>query len=725
MPRKVKSPEEVFSIVNDSLSQYADLAEDQENIPHAIFDDIVTIDERYSHNSPINKGGMKKIYRTHDALTNRPVAKAVLIECEDSVKTESFLREARLTAALEHPNIIPVYDIGVDEEEGPYFIMKLIGGSSLADILKNLSADKEDDSFSLPGNEKKDYSLQNLLEIFLKICDAVAYAHSRGIIHLDLKPDNIQIGEYGEVIVCDWGLAKVMAQPEGIADFSADLDPCEYNDVTLDGIIKGTPGYMAPEQINTELGQKDQTTDIFALGGILYSLLCLKTPFDSETLEGTLQETLAGQLPLPSERAPGLSVPASLEAVAMKAMRAEKSKRYSSVSELKEEIQKWMGGFATEAENASFITSAVLLLKRHKVVSSLLLILLVLGAFGIYEIKENERIAKANEQKALLNEQKAKESQIEAIESEQKAKANEQKALLNEQKALLNEQKAKDALALYKKEKELTDKINKRTLEQLVSISENLLTDYKFDRAIEEINASLKFQPENEKLNSMKGEVHFYRQEYAEALAAFEKVGSYKNKMPFSLMIQLAPQFLPLKDENGLKAVDLVKLLKNFQYKGTHHERIFKYEANKFSYNKYKKMLNDPKELDRLKNHLNLCRLMMLGSEPEHQLNFSYKLEEDGISLDLSNSKWVYNTRYIRHLPLKSFNVENTKFWYQWIFSHHHLKAVNIRKTNIKKMAFNSLVNSGLKEITLSKEQYDNSDIRYLNEKRFINFVIK
>ena len=194
MVRKDISPEEAFDNRNPALKIYSELAAQAPDSPQAIFDDILTVEERYCQSSVINQGGMKKILKTTDSLTNRPVAKAILIDFEDLHKTENFLREARLTAALEHSNIIPVYDIGVDETEGPYFIMKLVGGRNLGSILKSLSAKEKD----------TEYSLQDLMEIFLKVCDAVAYAHSKGIIHLDLKPENIQIDDYGEVLVCDW-----------------------------------------------------------------------------------------------------------------------------------------------------------------------------------------------------------------------------------------------------------------------------------------------------------------------------------------------------------------------------------------------------------------------------------------------------------------------------------------------------------------------------------------
>ena len=685
MARKDISPEEAFDNVNPSLKQYVELAEQSQNSSQAIFDDILTTEHRYIQSCGINQGGMKKILKTLDALTNRPVAKAILIDFEDSSKTESFLREARLTAALEHPNIIPVYDIGVDEKEGPYFIMKLVGGQNLAEVLKKLAANESE----------KEYSLRDLMIIYLKVCDAVAYAHSKGIVHLDLKPENIQVGDYGEVLVCDWGLAKVLEQTDDVNDFGADLDPDIYNEVTLDGYIKGTPGYMAPEQVNADLGPKNQRTDIYALGGILYSLLCYKAPFESDTLQKVLAETLIGDLPLPSERAAeGSYIPASLEAVAMKALEIDPEDRYQSVSELRQEINKWMGGFATEAENASFIKALWLLLKRHTTVSFLLLIILFTSIYAVFEIKENER-----------------------------------KAIASERVAIANEKKATEALDLYIKEKELTELISDHAIEQLKAINDYHIENLEYNKAIEFIDKTLEFQPENEFLNALKGETHFYRQEYNKALLSLSKAGKYKEKEPYSLMYNLAPKYAKYTEgKDFLEAARFVELLDELPEK--YSDTVFNFEAAKYSSaKKYRSFFNDLEKMPQLENHLEFCRLMLIkiqdskGSK-ELKINFNYSFEKDGIHLDMSNSEGLDRARYLIHLPLANLNLENTFFWRYWIFDHYHLKSVNIRNTNIEKIAYITLVRSGLKEITLTKEQYEKSDIRS-NLLRKIKFNIK
>ena len=689
MSHKKISPEEAFENINSSLSKYVDLAEQDDESP-AIFEDILLVDDRYIHADLINQGGMKKILKTTDALTKRPVAKASLIDFEDSVKTENFLREARLTAALEHPNIIPVYDIGVDESEGPYFIMKLIGGKSLACLLKDLSNPKKSEN----------YSLQDLMDIFLKICDAVSYAHSKGIIHLDLKPQNIQIDDYGEVLVCDWGLAKVMSETESKTQFNIELDPIFYNDVTLDGYMKGTPGFMAPEQINTNLGPKNEQTDIYALGGILYCMLALQTPFGNADLPTIIQATLNGEIKVPSIKRAQIKelsdkyVPSSLEAVAMKALATKAEERYQSVPELRQEIYKWMGGFATEAENAGFMKSLYLLLKRHRNISIVLFLSLLAAIFAIYKIKDNEAIAVANEKKALAN----------------------------EKRALDNEAKTKEALSLYLNEKELTERVAKHSIKQLEVINDYHLHKLHFDKALDFINRTLEYRPESEVINALKGEIHFYRQEFDQALLALEKAGDYKAKAPLNLMYKLAPEFVELSRKSDfLKADDLARLMLAFDKK--YRYRLFNYEASKFELAKGQ----NPKDyIDkaRLDNHLQLCKIFMLHQNDLKTLDFTYELTNKGLVMDFSNNAKLEYLNHIKHLPVYSLNLQNTYFWTKWIFKHNHLKVVDIRNSQIKKMRFNELQDSTLREIRLSQEQFDNSETTSGIKKR-INFIVE
>lgn len=368
--------------------------------------------ERYKNLKEIARGGMKTVYEALDNQTDRLVAVAKLQVNKDRRQFEDFIREARLTAKLEHPNIINVYDVGLDEKDNPYFTMELKSGDNLHDILKKLSQ----------GNATyvDCYSLEDLLQIFIKVCDAISYAHSKKIIHLDLKPDNIQVGIYGEVMVCDWGICKVFDKEFDTDEFNnIEIDSDLLNSVTLHGDIKGTPGYMAPEQIKAEIG-KDPQTDVFALGCILYAILTYEKPFIGARLEDVLVKTLKGDVKKPSERVPR-HIPGSLEAVTLKAMSVDKEDRYSSVAELKNEVESYLTGYVTSAEEAGFGKILRLFILRNKVLSltalAAIVSIIVITRLSFIEIKERENIAleakqKAEENLALLAKQKEETERI-------------------------------------------------------------------------------------------------------------------------------------------------------------------------------------------------------------------------------------------------------------------------------------------------------------------------
>lgn len=324
----------------------------------------IAASDKYTVRDEIGHGGMKSVRRARDQNASRDVAMAVL---QDS-KTEPrfirrFVREARVTAALEHPNIVPVHEIGVDPTGRPYFTMKLLGGETLHSVLQKLDAgDKE---------YRQRYTLARLLQIFLGAGNAVAFAHSRGVIHLDLKPANIQVGGFGEVLVLDWGLAKVMDRPEAL------VLPETLQVVQTEGVVRGTPGFMAPEQVRGEYSKFDERTDVYALGAVLQTLLTGKLP---------------GQGNLNDRR-----IPVALQAVALKAQAAGRADRYQSVRELLRDVQAFLAGYATSAQQASTLTLLWLLIKRQKVAVSLIavsfVVILTIGVVAFVRIARSEQVA--------------------------------------------------------------------------------------------------------------------------------------------------------------------------------------------------------------------------------------------------------------------------------------------------------------------------------------------
>ena len=313
-----------------------------------LYGQLCALQERYGEAELIAVGGMKRILKVLDRHGNRHVAMARLHEDASDLLFDPFIREARLTALLEHPNVISVHDVGVDKEGQPYFTMDLKVGDGLDVVLQKALADG-----GCP--------LSDRLDIFLKVCDAITYAHSRDVIHLDLKPANIQVGHYGEVLVCDWGLGKLIGDTDEIDD-DVLLNPDLLSGMTVYGQVKGTPGYMAPEQIRGE--DRDKRTDIYALGALLYAVLTCRPPLagDADTMQ---QAALSGDVVPPTER--GSGVPESLSAVVMKAMALEPADRYASVSDLITDVRAFLGGFSPIAHKSGLSTEFLLFYRRHRV----------------------------------------------------------------------------------------------------------------------------------------------------------------------------------------------------------------------------------------------------------------------------------------------------------------------------------------------------------------------
>ena len=349
---------EFMSDNTDSWETLFDRA-DEDGRDNSLFYALSNIENRYAKPEIAGSGAMKNIIRTEDMVSGRVIAKAVLKNPDDDQTIESFLREARITAKLQHPNIVPLYDMGLDEDGQPFFTMKLIKGLTLKDILDKLK--KEDAEF------QQGYSLPKRIDIFLKVCDALAYAHSQGIAHLDLKPENITVCTYGDVVVCDWGLAAVIGDNEGMSiSLAESIDYYSKRYFTLCGEIKGTPGYMSPEQAKGGIEDKDERSDIYALGSIFYELLTLKNAIDGEDLKSVISRTIKGTIIAPSMKRPELTIPSSLEAICMKALKLKPEDRYQSVEEIINDIDAYRLGFVTEAEDFSFSKQLYLLYKRNK-----------------------------------------------------------------------------------------------------------------------------------------------------------------------------------------------------------------------------------------------------------------------------------------------------------------------------------------------------------------------
>ena len=371
------------------------LPEEEENIPGKhnkqlfLEQDLSSIQltekpkDKYRFRKSIGVGGMKTVLQVYDNDTMRDVALAMMPDAAQRSRQEvlAFIREARLTASLEHPNIIPVYDIGMDSAASPYFTMKLLRGETLASILKKL--DSGDELY------REKYSFSQLLRLWLRICNGTAFAHSKGVLHLDLKPENIQIGDFSEVQILDWGIARPVPAGDESNPKKKEKKGIRIT-VGMEDEMKGTPGYMAPEQVAPSPGNPlCVETDIYALGALLYTIVTYKSPAEGTSLKKILQDTLKGNITPPSLRVPGRNVPSGIEAVIRKAMALSPEKRYHSVQELSQEVLAFLDGFATEAEEASLLRKSFLFFRRHLLLNLSIMItlflLLVMGFFLHWE----------------------------------------------------------------------------------------------------------------------------------------------------------------------------------------------------------------------------------------------------------------------------------------------------------------------------------------------------
>lgn len=377
-----------------------------------ILEELSSRHPRYENRELIDQGGMKKILSSYDRITARDVALANKISEKSDLA--NFVREARITAKLEHPNIVPIYDIGSKNGE-VFFIMKKLSGENLQAIIQRL---EKNDPTTL-----KNYPRSYLLEIFLKVCDAISFAHSKRVLHLDIKPANIQVDEYGQVLVCDWGLARDAS--DEMLDDDSQSDEKISLDLSNNNRIAGTPGYMAPEQVNRSWGKRGQCTDIYSLGALLYTILTYKKAISGRSVDDVIQRTISGDIMAPRKRSPHLAIPPALEAVAMKAMSLNTDDRYASTQQLATEIRAYLNGFSTDAEQAGFLREVKLLIKRNKKIAQLAILsiftLSLITIFFINNLRLEKNIAlKAKEDEALMRAQ-AENSELAAKESEHKA----------------------------------------------------------------------------------------------------------------------------------------------------------------------------------------------------------------------------------------------------------------------------------------------------------------
>ena len=575
-----------------------------------LLDSIQADGPRYVERQHFEEGGSKIIYSALDKMTGRRIAYATPKNDFTPAQVDGFIREARITAMLQHPSIVPVHDIGVDDDQ-PFFSMKFIAGLSLEEIVDGIGKDDKE--------LLRLYPLPARIDVFLKICDAVAYAHAHGILHLDLKPDNVRVDRFGEVSVCDWGLAQIIDGSDNISDEFGSLEQYSVNaqdtkHMTLNGYAKGTPGYMSPEQTGKTAYRKGIPSDVYSLGAILYALLCFRRPFEGDAIS-IFEKTITGDFEPPSSICP--TVPESLEAICLKAMKTDPQGRYLSVGELRDDVIAYRDGYATAAEDATFRKTLTLLIKRNRAASLVfagsLMLIVALSTVYVGELKKKEETAVTERQTAVTERDRARE-----------------------------------ALELYDAERQRRQYLSNLGVDFFIKQAKQYVVFHSFaeaERVIGQIPDSEFTPAQRLQVRELFGRIAFYRQQYHKAADRLAEATDKDSKF----LLAMARKYRDRKasDDVLLPADDFVQLLDELEgFNIQHVWSSYEYELRHFS--------------DVFEHVKILEKMIHVKNNGIDKLNIKLTERDGKYYLDLSDNPGMHSAVGVRFMPLSGIDFSGS-----------------------------------------------------------------
>ncbi len=358
-----------------------------EDDPYATRAGVVSLPgQRFEILRPHAGGGLGIVSVARDNEVPREVAlKEIRPEAAHNPDARTrFLREAEITGGLEHPGIVPIYGLGTYGDGRPYYAMKFIKGDSLKTAIEKFHTRRKEGKVHYEGAE-----FRQLLQRFIDVCNAMQYAHDRGVLHRDLKPGNIMLGEYGETLVVDWGLAKPLGEhdstrlpsPSGESPMIPRTPQIgSAGSATQTGSAVGTPQYMSPEQAAGNLNELGPATDVYALGATLYAMLTNLPPVDGRDAAEAMDNVRAGRIKPPSQHEPQIPLP--LQAICLKALLLQPAARYESPNLLAADVEHWLADEPVAAAADTRLQAAARVARKHRGVVATVLAASALIAVG-------------------------------------------------------------------------------------------------------------------------------------------------------------------------------------------------------------------------------------------------------------------------------------------------------------------------------------------------------